>query len=492
MPRRNRRLLLQAGAPVLIGILALASVGSSTQLKAPPYYDGAGYAVLGLSLAGGHGYREINRPDAPRHAHFPPAYPLALSAVFRVCGPAAAPAHVLSVACTMLAAVAAWAWFRRLYPPGTAFLLGMAVAVNWTWGRIGGSIQSEPLYLLLSMVALWLGTRNRHGGLAVGLVLGACVLTRHVGVCLLAAVILDAILDRRLASALGTAVVATLCVVPWIAWLVQARRGSQAGLFHLDQALATAASQAVFYAQRIPDQVAGPFVEIATVYVRHPVVARVATGAALLATSVVVAGWARSLRSPRRRIVGLAGFLSLALLLVWPFTEAGRFLIPLLPMVLVGAVEGLTPLLRALKRARARRWAAAIVLAASLPYALYALATDRAGGARRTHRDFDAACRWLAREHDPAGPILTHYPADVYWQTRRHALEQGRAVDPAAIGRLIDRNHVAYVLVDEKPFTNAPPDPLARYAAAERGRAALVWGRPGGVAVYAVMPLSPR
>ena len=52
-------------------------------------------------------------------------------------------------------------------------------------------------------------------------------------------------------------------------------------------------------------------------------------------------GWARTLSRPRRRLAGLIPLLTIALLTIWPYTEAGRFLIPLIPCLLIGAVEGL-------------------------------------------------------------------------------------------------------------------------------------------------------
>ena len=50
----------------------------------------------------------------------------------------------------------------------------------------------------------------------------------------------------------------------------------------------------------------------------------------------MVWGWVRTLQTARRRLVGMIAFITLSLLFAWPFTEAGRFLIPLVPMVLVG------------------------------------------------------------------------------------------------------------------------------------------------------------
>jgi hypothetical protein len=475
--------------------LTLASVVLNTSFREPPRYDGAGYAVLGWSLATGHGYREVSHPDAPPHAHFPPGYPCFLAGLFRVWGRSEATAHAASAVATTLAAVAAWAWFRRLYSGGVALLLGLALAANWTWGRIGGAIQSEPLYLLLGLSAIAASSRapkrSVAWGLLVGGLLGASVLTRHVGVCLAAAVVLDLALRGRVRSAIAAVAGAGVCLIPWAYWLSQASRGSQARLFRLDDLPGTLAGQALFYARRIPDQVLGPFIEIATIYQNQAWLAPAATAAGIALSAVVVAGWGRSLATPRRRLAGLLGLLTLALLLAWPFTEAGRFLIPLVPAILVGAVEGLIRPLRALGARRPRSLAAVLLLAASLPYPLYSLLTGRAQAARDTHRSFDEACAWIARQSDNPGPVLSQYPADVFWQTRRLALEP--ATDGAgSIERTIRQHGVAYLLVDEKPFTNAPVDPLARHVALHPSEVRLAWGRPGAVSVYEVVPSARR
>src|SRR5690349_10158672 len=116
-PSGSRRALAH-GAIVLA--LATASVTLNTGVSAPPRFDGAGYAVLARSLLSGRGCREIDHPDEPRHAHFPPGYPFALAALWRLTGPSATAAHVFSCVCTIAATVLAWLWFRRLYSPRVA------------------------------------------------------------------------------------------------------------------------------------------------------------------------------------------------------------------------------------------------------------------------------------------------------------------------------------------------------------------------------------
>lgn len=184
------------GPGVVLAVASAALIVLNTDFTSPPRFDGAGYAVLGDALATGRGYCEVDKPEAPRHAHFPPGYPAALAVVWCAAGRSVAAAHLLSVFCTVAAVLLAWRWFRAIYRPTTAFILGLSLAVNWTWARSGGSIQSEPFYVfwefLAVTVAVRAGRRDRPSiGILLGLALAACVLTRHVGVCLGAAVAVD-------------------------------------------------------------------------------------------------------------------------------------------------------------------------------------------------------------------------------------------------------------------------------------------------------------
>jgi len=500
--RRRRRWSWRrpAWAGLWIAAVATAAAWRDTDFHAPPRFDGSGYAVLAESLAGGRGYREVDHPAAPRHAHFPPGYPAALAALNRAAGGrSAAAARGLSLACTVAATLAAWRWFAALYGPGVAGPLGLALAANWAWDRTGGAIQSEPLFLLLGQAALLLaaavGAGRRRGlgaGLGLGALLAGAALTRHVGVALAAAVVVDLLVRRRRRrEAVAAAVAAAALVSPWVAWLAWVRVDTQAGHLGGPGLPGRVVSQAAFYGRRIPDALTGPFVEAATVFQRRAAVAAAADLWAALATGLVLLGLALCLRSTRRRLAGLWAFATLALLLVWPFTEAGRFLIPLVPALLVGAVEGLGFGLRKglrFRPGRARRAAAWLVLTASLPYSIYALASDRAGAQRRTHADFDAACRWIARPDSPArpGPVLTRHPGEVYWQTGRQALAAS-GPSPDSVARDVRTWRVAYLLIDGDRYAGAPEGPLPAFAAARPDAVRLVWSG-GAVRVYEVTP----
>jgi len=469
-----------------LSVVSVVLVGLNTDLHAPPRFDGAGYAILGEALATGRGYREISEPASPRHAHFPPGYPAALALLWTITGRSVEAAHVFSGCCTVAAVLLAWRWFRTMYRPTTALMLGLALSLNWTWGRVGGSIQSEPFYLFWELVAMLAAIQaGRWGsvraGIGLGLALAGCVLVRQVGVCLVAVAMIDLGLRGRWRALGSTVLTVMVLILPWVGWLASVRHNTQAELLVQGSLAARVVEQAMFYLQRLPDQITGPVVEVGTVFRRSTAVAVLVNLWAVVATGVLCWGWATSLKTPRRRLAGLVAFLTLTLLLIWPFQEAGRFLIPLVPFLLVGATEGLARLLDLAGVKNPRDWAVRAILMVSVPYAAYAVGTGRAAAQRGTHAAFDAACQWIANQADRPVLVMTRHPGEVFWQAKRYAVAPDSSA-PDAIAERIERLGIAYLLIDEDRYANASQNPLSKYVERYPDRVALVWSRSQGTA----------
>ncbi len=461
--------------------VATVSVSLNMNISAAPRFDGAGYAILGQALGTGRGYREINRPEAPPHDHFPPGYPFALAILWRFTGCSVIAAHVFSGVCTVIAVLLAWRWFRAMYPPTTALMLGLALATNWTWGRIGGSIQSEPLFMVWELLAILAVLRAvRHdtigSGIALGIALGASILTRHIGICIALAVVLELGLHGRWKVMVAVISTATLLVLPWVGWLLAVHHHTQLGLLTTHGLVDRIAGQTLFYLQRLPDQITGPFVEVGTVFKRSPALTSAANLWAALAGGTIVWGWMQTVRTSRRRLVGMIAFMTLLLLTIWPFTEAGRFLVPLVPMVLVGLTEGFARLIRHVGLKKPRNWAVTILLGVSTPYSVYSIVTGRAQAQTRLHTDFDAACQWLAGHVTRAGPILTRHPGEVFWQTG-HPTTEPDSFNLDVIDQQIDRLGATYLLIDDERYVNAGLNPLRAYVEHYPRRVVLVWRR---------------
>ncbi len=213
-----------------------------------------------------------------RHTHFPPGYPAALAVVWSITGRSLAAAHLFSCACTLAATVAAWWWFRGMYPPRAALFLGLALAVNWAWARNGGAILSEPLFLLLGQLALLaiVHVEGRGGivpGIMLGALLAACVLTRHVGIAIAGGAAIELLLRRHRPTAFAAALTFGLLLLPWVAWLALAgapNSGKPACLRRSWESCRRITTLAIFYLQRMPDQLTGPIVEIGTVFQHRP------------------------------------------------------------------------------------------------------------------------------------------------------------------------------------------------------------------------------
>ena len=305
--RRGRIIAAVLSACLVVSVSAVMTCGNA-DWSAPPRFDGAGYAVLARAWLSGQGYRAIDHPDRPRHAHFPPGYPLVLAVAWQVTGKSATAAHVLSTLFTLGACLAAWSWFRRLMASPAALVLGLALAVNWLWARTGSAILSEPLYMLLSQLTILAFMRQAGAtrwepapSVVLSAVLAACLLTRHVAIGLALAVLLDLTLRRRWREAMAIAALSAILVSPWLGWMavVGSGGGTQASLLvQGDLTLAQRiARQLVFYVQRIPDQLTGPFVEVGTLYQHSAIIASIANLWAVLATAVIVAGWASHMRT---------------------------------------------------------------------------------------------------------------------------------------------------------------------------------------------------
>ncbi len=468
---------------------SILSVAGNANWSRPPRFDGAGYAVLARALATGWGFRAIDHPDHPLYAHFPPAYPAALALCWKATGISAVSAHVFSAGCTIMAVVAAWLWFRRAYAPSTALALALALAINWQWGRMGSAILSEPLYLLLAQAAI-LARQTRFRSPAL---LAACTLTRYVGVTLVAATVLEPVRKPRGVTIARTLGLVILMLAPWAfyaAWVGYAA-GSTRPAAPAQALLSMSAgllSRLIFYVDRIPDAILGPFVEVAQGRGRWFVIgSHVCAG---IATVVVVYGLRAGWRRADGRIAGLVLASTLPLLVAWPYTEAGRFLVPLVPFLLRGALEGLAAIVRLGSRswskrmriAQARQVAAWILLAGSIPYSAYQIGSGKTRVVAEEDREFERACTWLREQAHRPGPVISRHPGDVYWRTRREGLEVetaerpgNRDADPPAIDALIARYHVAYILVDESPYQSAHRSPLEEYVSARAGRLRLVW-----------------
>ncbi len=429
-----------------------------------PGGDNAAYLILGEALRTGEGYRDLFLPGTPLHHKYPPLLPLLLALSGWVGG-------VIVAKVLMLAFTAGVVWVtahfgRRCAGKRPALAAAGVLAVNPTLLEYGHYILSEAPFTLFVMVALWLALRDDGKGAVFAVVAAALAfMTRTAGVALLVALPLAWVLEGRRRRALGAAGAAVAVIGGWVLyqrWAAPGRGGyltelllanpydAGAGSVELSGLVVRAAENSWRYLESVlPQTLAGPGSLGGASGVSVALGIAVAAGA--------LAGWALRVREGLRPLEVFA-LLYTGVILTWPpaWTDR-RFLLPLLPVVLVFAFL-------AVRRFASRAqpwisWAVPLVVAAFGVVWVAGAAPDRIACAAsyRAGRPCDhpasaslyAAARW-ARNNTPAEAIIVNRkPRLFYWHARRRGDAYAFSSDPAAVMRGLEEMGADYVVVDQ-------------------------------------------
>lgn len=359
--------LADAGAALLLAVHALL-IWLTRAPNLETTHDDARYLLLGRALRG-LTYREIWRIDAPIHSVFPPGYPFVLGAVGSVTGDRFDGFIVVAILCSVAALGTVYLALRRLHSSALGLLALVALAANPLLVERAGVVSAEPLYMALSTVALVIGLREAPGRRALwlmGVLAIGAALTRVAGVTIVAALLVEWLLQRRWRPAAVLALVAGALVGGWLLWSARAPEQFAGESYFVDvgntyrdqppfavvMVRRLGNNLPIYLLQALPSALSVPAIAGAEWdnYLSLPVVA-----AGLVAGFVVA--WRRW------RVAALYLVTTGALLGLWAWT-ANRFLLPVTPLLVGLLLVGLAAL-----TARLGRWClvlpacAAVVLA---------------------------------------------------------------------------------------------------------------------------------
>jgi hypothetical protein len=330
-----------------IGFVALLAIPVAWTIWPPRVAGGFSDAVEYLLLADHYAQllfdRAIYDPAGTAgyagRTRLPPLYPLVLALVGG--GASAVQASLLATgAMLVLAAFALWRAFAAERDGRDALLLLAAATLAFGFLTLALEPQSEPLFVAMTAAGLALATRARAPDAAgalwpAAILLALLPLVRTIGIAWVFGFIVLVALRRDL-PALRRVVLAALCVAPTAAWMLLRRSGggqSYAGALTLD-ALAAEFGGLDGWLLGLP----GRFAEALASY-WSPSAGPLSTAAALVLGLLALAGWLA--RARRGRLDAYAAPAYLGILAVWPFTEElARLLAPLVPFVVLAAVEG--------------------------------------------------------------------------------------------------------------------------------------------------------
>ncbi len=432
-----------------------------------PGGDNADYMILGESLRSFEGYRDLHLPGSPVHTKYPPAYPTLLALLGWIAG-----VPLFKLASLALTTGTVWLtarWGQRLTGPVPALLAASLLAVNPVLLEYSHYVLSEALFtflIMLCLITLEPGGMDRdrvdpgaanpeaveHGAgwriFALGLTAAALAfLTRTAGLALLIAVPVAAALARRSRHAVTAGLVTVATMAGW-------------GLFQR----AVAPDRASYLGQLVSrdpyDPAAGTInlaglIERAALnawtYVSEVLPASLtgSSGGSLLPWlgalmgSLALIGWASRLQ----RRVGPAEVFTVfyaGLIALWPSVWTDRrFLLPLLPLLIVYGLAAARTLLGHLPGGREASWArwgmAVLAVLLALPAHGQSLCSGALGcgehGAGRHHSEPQAVPVLLVLG-PPGGPLPV--------LDRTSAGSPGPGGDGRGVrgGRPGERNHV--------------------------------------------------
>ena len=350
----------------LIGVLLLAGalyVFAMRPATFGSYHDDSIFVTTAKALATGQGYRVISLPGEPIQAKSPPFHPFLLSLIWR-----AAPGFPENIFWMMLLSVAATICFLGLVwryiasrGYGTmwqALISVTLVAMNWRTVVLAGGVYSEMIYAALSVGALYLAEQYEERqkswvlGLSTGAVVGLAFLTRSAGIAALLAVGVYYVV-RRFKRGVFPVAIASAIVLGWLVWgSMHTARADDVNAGVYESYFSTFShvidrEQAPGLAERlgVVATVAGtnavgliltsvPLVCLGLNYsavidsrIGFPLVA----GAVLL---LIAMGFLRQIRR-RFRLMHAYVLAYLALHLFWPYSAYDRFLMPVLPFLML-------------------------------------------------------------------------------------------------------------------------------------------------------------
>jgi hypothetical protein len=216
--------------PVLLGMVVLGiGIWAMNPYPVGALHDDAVYVILAKSLATGQGYRYLNLPGAPAASHFPPAYPVFLSMLWRMWPVFPDNVLLFKFANAVLLVIGYWALARllRLHSglSGTAASITAAVAmVSLPMLFVSTLLLSETLFLVVVIIALVVAQRlfaenaTTRDAVAAGVMFGLATLVRVPGVALVAGAGVCLLMRRRRRDATIVIVAAAIVLLPWQIW----------------------------------------------------------------------------------------------------------------------------------------------------------------------------------------------------------------------------------------------------------------------------------
>ena len=444
--------------------------------------DSATYVLLAESvLEQGDGYALSIEPGPPAaHTHYPPGYPVLLAPAVALFGRNFVALKLLSVLFTAATVLVFCLYIRRRHESVPWFCLALPFAVSPGLIDYSRWMLSEAPFVLFTLLALWqLREDGEHERIGWPFVLGllasiACFYVRSIGALLLVGASLSYLTRREWRRFLIYGAVGSGLTIPWLVrnqfaagsaspYFEQFRQVSvympEAGYLDLAGFADRFLTNVWLYASReMPRALVGSD----SPWAAHALVA----AASLILCGLALVGLVRAFRRPAAAEFYFVLY-CLAVLLFQESVNDVRYLLPILPLILIYGMDAAASIARRVGRLTRPAVAPIAVAAVLTTVAMVSAAArapanmdmlrrysagDRYAGYHPAWRNFFEATAWV-RDSTPADAIVTVRKPRLFSALSDRRVRQYPYSDPDSVLRVV--RSTDYVVVDPIHGTTA-------------------------------------
>lgn len=452
--------------------------------------DNAVYINLGQALLQGKGYRDLNKPDEPIHTQYPPGFPLMLAAVMMIFGQSIIALKLFIMLCGLTAFYLFFLLSReffkeKYYLAMVAYALMPVLIIYYHW------LLSEIPFLLLNLTALFLlikAEKNKSFYYLSFLCAYFAFFTRTTGIALILAVLVLLLIRKRHRELV---VFLSGFIILFAAWTISSGHQAQTGGY-LDQFFYRNYYQPelgrinlIDFLRRIAHNFFLYFFTILPQSLFTAVKNQTLLAAlGLMTIGLVIYGFV--LRRRQWSAMEIYLIFGLAILLSWPEVwSSDRFLLPLLPVLIIYAVVGLLNLRQALAYARpalavffllTNLWAILDLAPPAVAHNLEYLRGDRYAGYSADWRRYFETIEWLKANTPGSSVILARKPEFVYLLAKRKSFIYPYTSDRRIMEQSIQA--ADYILLDQFSWTGTTRRYLLPVLQADPDRYEIVYQTP--------------
>jgi 4-amino-4-deoxy-L-arabinose transferase-like glycosyltransferase len=436
--------------------------------------DSAQYIILSEGINQGKWFKAINFPGEPFYFYYPPVFPLLLYPIVRFFGRNFFLMRFLVAMLGYLSLFFLYKLFKEYIDEKIAFFITTVLAINWVFIYYStGPILSDVPYLFISSFTLLSGSRylksgnvlNRQGLLLIlGLILS--YFTRYIGITLFLGIVTVFLLSAQKDRTRKLSLIGFGFFVAFLLWQLATNLiSSPASGLHSNQILLVNPYQP-FLSNVInhPGYLFVRFIQGANYYYlligqslsfnlldRWKLLAEIFYFTSFL---FIFLGFCLEFRKDKACMFQYYFLLYFILIILWPFREGVRFVLPILPFLFFYFFSGAMYIFSSIGRRFFLPGVSFIVCmffifnTLNLFY-IFKSAPSDFKNIPKEGQNFIDLHNWIKSNLKDSGFIISRKPTITYFYTGHKAFCYPFTLNPHQLWQFVVKNNFKYIIVDE-------------------------------------------